>query len=151
MSVDEPVDIGGIELGPGVTVSAAGLRVQFSRSSGPGGQNVNKLNTKAELWVSLSELRGLDPPATERLRRLAGSKLTANDEVHITDESTRSQEANRQNAMQRLRELIIHAKKRPKVRRPTRPTKASRKRRLDSKRKRGQTKASRGRPADENL
>src|SRR3954452_16894498 len=68
---------GGTEVAPGVTAPPAALRFQFARSGGPGGQNVNKLNTKAELWVSVDALIGLRPGARERLKQAAGRRLTA--------------------------------------------------------------------------
>jgi ribosome-associated protein len=131
-------------LAPGVSVAAAGLRIKFSRGSGPGGQNVNKVNTKAEIWVQISRIIGLSPSALERLRGLAGHRLTAGDELHLVSEVHRSQEANRREIFDRLRELILQARKEPKRRRKTRPTKASRRRRLESKRHRSEIKAHRG-------
>lgn len=134
---------GPAELAPGVHVAPDGLRLQFSRSGGPGGQNVNKLNTKAELWVALSQMRGLSAAVLQRLRRLAGRRLTAADELHLSEENRRSQQANRQEVFRRLRDLILAAQVQPKRRRKTRPTAASRRRRLDSKRRRSQLKAQR--------
>jgi ribosome-associated protein len=135
---------GQIELAPGVLAPAASLRIQFARSSGPGGQNVNKLNTKAELWVSIESIIGLTRSAKDRLRVLAGSgRLTADDQIHLRAESERSQEANRLEVFQRLRQLILAARVEPKIRRKTRPTKAARQRRLESKRRRGELKARR--------
>ena len=133
----------GIELAPGVRVPAAALRFQFARSSGPGGQNVNKVNTKAELWVPLGSLTGIGERALGRLRALAGRRLTAAEEIHIAADTERSQEANRAEALERLRELLIEAMREPKVRRKTKPSKASKQRRLESKRRRSQTKAHR--------
>ena len=133
----------GIELAPGVRVPPQAVRFQFARSSGPGGQNVNKVNTKAELWVPLIALSKIGERALGRLRTLAGKRLTAADEIHIAADTERSQEANRAAALDRLRELLIDAMREPKVRRKTKPTKASRQRRLESKRRRSQTKAHR--------
>jgi ribosome-associated protein len=134
----------GIELAPNVRVPAAAVRVQYSRSGGPGGQNVNKLNTKAEVWVELDGLAAsLSHRAMARLEQLAGRRLTNERELHVTSETYRSQERNRQEAMQRLRELIVAAMKEPKVRRKTKPSRAAKERRLDSKRRRSQIKARR--------
>lgn len=72
---------GGVEVAPGVYVAEEAMRLQFARSSGPGGQNVNKLNTKAELWVALEAIRGLDEAARGRLAQLAGQRLTAAGEI----------------------------------------------------------------------
>ena len=134
---------GGVELAPGVFVPESALRIQFARSSGPGGQNVNKVNTKAELWAPVGSLSGLDDAALQRLRALAGSRLTVADEIHIAAESRRTQEGNKAEAFDRLRELIVRAKTVPRKRRKTRPTAGSRKRRLEAKRHRGQIKSNR--------
>ncbi len=134
---------GGIELAPGVTVPRDALRLQYARSGGPGGQNVNKLNTKAEIWVSVGALRGLRESAVTRLRGAAGSRLTKGDEIHIVSESERSQEGNRQEVMDRLRELIVAAKAEPKRRKKTKPSAGAKRRRIESKKRRGEIKAQR--------
>jgi ribosome-associated protein len=131
------------ELAPGVRATPDALRLQFSRGSGPGGQNVNKVNTKAELWLKVTGIIGLAPAALDRLRILAAGRLTTSDEIHIVGESFRSQEANRQDILDRLRELIVRAKIQPKKRRKTKPSAASRRRRLESKRHRSEIKAHR--------
>ena len=134
----------GFELAPGITIPPAALRWQFARSSGPGGQNVNKVNTKAELWIPLDSLTGLSERATGRLRTILGKRLTIADEVHIAADTKRTQEGNRLEALRRLRDLLIKAMHEPKPRRKTRPSAASRQRRLDSKRRRSQIKSNRG-------
>ncbi len=134
---------GGIELAPGVTIPRDALRLQFARSGGPGGQNVNKLNTKAEIWALVTAIRGLREGALARLRAAAGSRLTKADEIHIVSESERSQEGNRQDVFDRLRELIVQAKVEPKRRRKTKPSAGAKRRRLESKKKRGDIKAQR--------
>ena len=133
----------GIELAPGVTVAESAMRWQYARSRGPGGQNVNKVNTKAELWVPVSAIVGMFPDALGRLEKLAGRRLTAAGEIHIASDSSRSQEENRIEALARLRELIVAAQFRPKARRKTKPSRGARERRLDTKRRRSQTKAQR--------
>lgn len=133
----------GIELAPGVSAPASAIRWQYARSSGPGGQNVNKVNTKAELWVGVGAVVGLTPRAVERLRSIAGRRLTAGDEIHISSDSHRTQEANRAAVLQRLRELLVEAMHEPKARRKSKPTRAARQRRLDSKRRRSEIKANR--------
>lgn len=130
-------------LAPGVSVIPGGMRIQFSRGSGPGGQNVNKLNTKAEAWIAIGRIVGLSFPALDRLRALAGRRLTASDELHLVSEVHRTQEGNRREIFSRLRELILQARQEPKRRRKTRPTAASKRRRLDSKRRRAEIKAHR--------
>ena len=133
-----------LDLGNGIVVPEQLLRSATSRSGGPGGQNVNKLNTKAEIWVHLDDLAGsLNPRAMARLEQLAGRRLTNQRELHLTSETTRSQERNRQEAMLRLRELLVAAMKEPKPRRKTKPSRGAKERRLESKRRRSQVKARR--------
>jgi ribosome-associated protein len=131
------------EIAPGVHAPGDALRLQYSRSSGPGGQNVNKVNTKVELWVCLSKVRGMAPDAVDRLRQSAGRRLTALDEIHLVADDHRTQDANRQEVFRRLRELIVQAQVRPRRRRKTRPSASSRKKRLKSKRHRSELKANR--------
>ena len=134
---------GDLEVGPGVFISSSMMRFQFARSGGPGGQNVNKVNTKAELWVRPEDLRGMHPEAVGRLRNLAGKRLTKEGEIHIAAETARTQEGNRGAVLERLREMIVAAQHRPKVRRKTKPSRAAKERRLDSKKRRGEIKAKR--------
>jgi len=134
---------GGDEIAPGVYAPPGAVRLQFSRSGGPGGQNVNKLNTKAELWVQLDALTGLTPAARARLAHLAGRRLTAAGEVHLVSETERGQEGNRAAVMQRLREMVVRAKVEPKPRRKVKPSRAAKARRMEGKKRRGQIKAMR--------
>jgi len=136
-------DEAGVELAPGVRVAAPGLRFQFARSSGPGGQNVNKVNTKAELWLDVAALVGPSAAAVERLKKIVGKQLTKAGEIHVAAESSRSQEGNRQDALARLREMLVEAMREPKPRRKTKPSAGARRRRLEAKRRRGQVKAMR--------
>src|SRR5882757_9419630 len=106
-------------LAPGVSVPESALRLQYSRSGGPGGQNVNKVNTRVQLWAPLAAITGLTENAMNRLRTLAGSRLTIAGELHIAAETERTQERNRQAVLDRLRELIGSAVKEPKRRRKT--------------------------------
>jgi ribosome-associated protein len=139
----------GVELAPGIRVPESAMRFQFARSGGPGGQSVNKVNTKAELWVSLDALSrgGMSGRAIARLRGLAGRRLTDAGEIHVSSDTERTQPANRAAVTERLRELLISALHEPKPRRKTRPTRASKLRRLESKRRRSEVKSKRsGRP-----
>ena len=131
-----------IEIGR-VTVAPADVKWQFARGSGPGGQNVNKVNTKAELWVAVENVRGLTPAAQARLRTLAGRRLTADDRVHLSSDESRSQEGNRQAVIERLREMIVQAMHEPKKRRKTKPSYSSRLKRLTEKKRRSETKSNR--------
>jgi ribosome-associated protein len=139
MDNDTPVSTG-IELAPGVRIAAGNLRFSFSRSSGPGGQAVNKLNTRATLRVTISGVRGLDEHAVARLRKLAGSRLTRNDEIVISAETSRSQLDNKNECLARLSELVARAFRRPRKRTRTKPTRAMIERRLQSKRRQSQKK-----------
>jgi ribosome-associated protein len=135
---------GGIELAPRVRVPAGALRTQFSRSGGPGGQNVNKVNTKAELWIALADLAPhLTHRALARLEAAAGRRLTKDRELHFASEIHRSQERNRLENLERLRELLVAAMVEPKVRRKSKPSRAAKQRRLDQKKHRGKIKARR--------
>jgi ribosome-associated protein len=124
-------------------VAESAVRFQYARSSGPGGQNVNKVNTKAELWVPLAAITGLSPAAMERLRKAAGRRVTSAGEIHIAADVERTQERNREAALDRLRQLLAEALREPKVRRRTKPSKAAKRRRLESKRRRSDIKSGR--------
>ena len=134
-----------LPLGERATVADSALDWSFARASGPGGQNVNKVNTKAELRVAIRDLRGLDAPAIARLRRLAGKHLVGEsiETLQITVQSERTQARNRAIAIERLAELVVAAQVVPKTRRPTRPSRAAKRRRLDDKRHRADTKSRR--------
>jgi ribosome-associated protein len=139
---------GTLELAPGVRVPASTVAWSFSRSGGPGGQNVNKVATRAELRVALEGIP-IHPEARERLAGLAGSRLTAAGELVIVAQTERSQQANKAECLERLRELIIRAKVRPKKRVATKPTRGSQRRRMDSKKRRGDIKRGRQGGGDE--
>ena len=133
----------GVELAPGVFAPESAIRFQYARSSGPGGQNVNKVNTKAEVWVEVAAIAGLSDAARARLQQMAGRRLTAAGEIHIASDSERRQELNRDEVLQRLRELLLEAMHEPKKRRKTKPSRAAKRRRLEGKKHRGKIKAQR--------
>jgi ribosome-associated protein len=143
MIADVPSSSPGLELAPGVRVDEGQVRLQYARSSGPGGQNVNKVNTKTELWVPIAAMIGLTDPAKSRLAQLAGYRLTQSGEIHIAADNHRTQEANRTEAFDRLRELIVKAQHEPKRRRKIKISKAAKRRRVDAKKRRGAIKSNR--------
>ncbi len=134
---------GAIDLAPGVSVDPAEVRFTFTRSSGPGGQAVNKLATKAELRVSVTSIAGLSESAQERLRRQAGQRLNQADELVIHADTHRSQLDNKRACLDRLRALVAAAVKEPRRRKKTRPSRAKIEKRLDEKRRRGEKKETR--------
>ncbi len=121
------------------------LTEQFIRSSGPGGQNVNKVASAVELRFEAARSPNLPAAVKSRLRRLAGRRWTKDGAVVLTCDETRSQPRNREIARDRLMELIRQATVKPKRRIPTRPTLGAKKRRLKAKKTRGEVKALRGR------
>ncbi len=123
-----------------ISIDDAELEEQFIRASGPGGQNVNKLSTAVQLRFDVRRSPSLPDDVSARLQRLAGKRLTREGVIVITAQRHRTQERNRQDARDRLIELIRQAAVVPIKRRPTRPTKASRQRRLESKKLRARTK-----------
>ena len=120
--------------------------LSFVRSPGPGGQNVNKVASACELRFHVTATSLLDEAGKQRLRELAGRRLTQHDEIVIEAHRHRGQEANRRDAIERLEQLIVQARHVPKPRKKTRPGRAARARRLDGKRQRKETKRLRGRP-----
>ncbi len=138
-----PSFLPGVELGPGVWADRADLRFGFSRSSGPGGQNVNKVNTKTELRISMSAIHGLSQRAVHRFRVAVKNRLSAEDEVIVTSDTERTQDANRHNCLKKLRELLIAAQHEPKIRRKTKPSRASKERRIKTKKARSEVKSAR--------
>jgi ribosome-associated protein len=111
----------------------ADLQFQFVRASGPGGQNVNKVATAAQLRFDLAGTVALSPSVKARLRVLAGRRLAADGTLLINARNQRTQEGNRREALERLQDLISRASVEPKTRRATRPTFGSKQRRLDGK------------------
>jgi ribosome-associated protein len=120
------------------------ISLRFIRASGPGGQNVNKVATAVQLRFDVVHSPSLPEEARDRLLKLAGNRLTAEGEIVIEAKRFRTQERNRQDALGRLVELIRRASEKPRPRVATRPTKASRERRLESKRRRAEVKRGRG-------
>ena len=126
-----------------ITIDEKDLDITFVRASGPGGQNVNKLSTAAQLRFDTRRV-ALAPDVAARLDRLAGSRMTKDGVIVIHAQRFRTQERNRADAIDRLLGLLREAAIRPTPRRPTKPTLGSKKRRLEGKKRRGDIKAKRG-------
>lgn len=126
-------------------VPEADLSFSFIRASGPGGQNVNKVASAVQLRFDLAGNATLPERVRQRLRALAGQRLTGEGAILITARNHRTQEANRREALMRLGELIERARVEPKVRHKTRPTRASKERRLEGKAHQQRTKSLRRR------
>ncbi|HQT00906.1 MAG: aminoacyl-tRNA hydrolase [Hydrogenophilales bacterium 16-64-46] len=116
------------------------IQEEFVRASGPGGQNVNKVSTAVQLRFDVTHSPSLPEPVRDRLITLAGRRLTQDGVLILSAERYRSQRRNRDDALERLIALIREACQAETPRRPTRPTLASRKRRLEGKQRRGETK-----------
>jgi ribosome-associated protein len=126
-----------------VVIPADALSEKFLAATGPGGQNVNKVATACQLRCDVFKL-GLPPYAWEQLKVLAGSRLTGGGELVITARNYRTQEGNRADARARLAELIAASYVRQARRRPTKPSRAAKAKRVDTKKGRGTIKAGRG-------
>ena len=131
----DPIPIGG-----GIAIDASELEIAYIRSPGPGGQNVNKVASAAQLRFDLRGSPSLTEAHKARAAALAGARLSNDGVIVVTASRFRTQSMNRDDAIARLVELLAESALPPKARRATRPTLASKKRRLDSKVRRGDTK-----------
>jgi len=138
-----------IRIARGVLVPAAALEWRAVRSSGPGGQNVNKVSSKVELRVELGVVTGLDPGARARLSALAASKLDSKGRLVVTSQRTRDQPRNLEDARAKVQRLVERALRVPRPRRLTAPSRGAVERRLKSKHVRGTVKRARGTASDE--
>lgn len=131
-----------------IPIAEAELEIRHVRASGPGGQNVNKVSSAVELRFNIGASASLPEEVKKRLRRLGGRRVSLEDVLVIDAGRFRTQEANRRDALGRLAELVRAATEKPKMRVATRPTRASKERRIAGKRSRATLKRSRGRVAD---
>ena len=127
-----------------ISLSETELKWHFVRASGPGGQNVNKVSSAVELRFDIAQTSHLPSEVKTRLRRLAGSRMTGEGVLVIQAQRFRSQTRNREDALQRLIDMVSAASISPKPRRPTAPSKAAKRRRLEAKKTRAATKQRRG-------
>jgi len=129
-----------LQITPNITLPLTELELSAVRSSGPGGQNVNTVSTAVQLRLDVRS-SSLPEEIKDRLQRMGGKKITKEGVLVIKAQTSRTQEGNRQEALRRLKELIRQAAVRPKTRRPTRPSKAAKERRLEHKKHRHRIKA----------
>jgi len=121
----------------------AAARADFSRSGGPGGQNVNKVNTKVTLRIKIDDLAGLNEAEAGRVRETLANRISGEDELIIAASEERSQRTNLERAYARMEYLVACAARLPRLRRPTKPSRAAREERLHTKHRRGLLKAER--------
>ena len=138
-----------LEINSDITIKTAEIRFDFVRSSGPGGQNVNKVAAAVQLRFDIHNSTSIPDEIKPRLIKLAGKRVNSEAVLLIDARTSRSQSQNRAEALERLKSLILKAIHKPKPRRKTRPTAASKEKRLRSKKMRGNLKRLRGNVKDD--
>lgn len=133
-----------IEISRSLRIPDSELRLEYSRSTGPGGQNVNKLETRVTILFDVEESPSLSETQRDRIHATLRTRITKKGILRVTSQRHRTQAANRNAAMERFIDLLKDAIRPARKRKPTKPTKASNQRRLDSKKKRGDSKRGRG-------
>lgn len=141
-------EAGEIRIDGRLTIPRGEVAFVFSRSAGPGGQNVNKVNTRATLLFDVARSPSLSDGQRQRLMSSLATRITKDGVLRVTSQKHRTQKANRDEALGRFAELLRGALARRRARRPTQPTQASRRRRLERKRRAARLKAQRGRPQE---
>lgn len=130
-----------MQVAPGIELPESALCFTFSRSSGPGGQNVNKVNSRATLTVPMQALDAVLPPYAVRRLEVVAARYVTSQALQISAGDSRSQIANRRACLDRLREVLVEALRRPKRRKPTKPSARAMQRRIDAKKRRSKVKS----------
>ena len=138
-----------IEVTSRIAIADSEISETFIRASGPGGQNVNKVNSKAVLRWNPGASPSLPPAVRDRLLRLVGNKLTVEGELLISSQATRDQGRNQEDCLDKVRDLVRSIAKPPRVRRATKPTHGSQERRIESKARHSETKRGRQKPSSD--
>lgn len=134
-----------VEIGPGMVIPSDELEESVSRSSGPGGQHVNKTSTRVTLRWSIADSKVLTDPTRDKLLERLRARLTSDGTLIVNVDESRSQLMNRETARERLADIVRSALVEPKRRKPSKPSRNAKAKRVDTKKQRGKTKALRGR------